>query len=101
MADGIQQEQAEPIGLGLRVFPRLLYGSGHAYGNPLTGSGTEASVAKVTRADLRKFHDTWFKANNATLIIVGDTTLKEITPRLEKLFALWKPGEVPAKNLAT
>jgi zinc protease len=35
------------------------------------------------------------------LIIVGDTTLKEITPKLEKLFAAWKPGDVPAKNLAT
>ncbi len=97
----IQQEKTQPFGMALRVFPKLLYGGGHAYGNPLTGSGTEASVAKVTRADLQKFHDTWFKANNATVIIVGDTTLNEITPKLEKLFALWKPGEVPAKNLAT
>ena len=98
---GIQQEKSQPFGMALRVFPKLLYGSGHAYGNPLTGSGTEASVSKLTPADLRKFHDTWFKPNNATLIVVGDTTLKEITPRLEKLFASWKPGEVPAKNLAT
>src|SRR5205085_10149631 len=72
----------------------------HAYGNAFSGSGTEASVAKLTRADLQKFHDTWFKANNATLIIVGDTTLKEITPKLEKLFAGWKPGKVPAKNIS-
>ena len=97
----IQQEKAEPAGMALRVFPKLLYGSGHAYGNPLTGSGTEASVSKLTRADLRQFHDTWFKPNNATLIIVGDTTLQEITPKLEKLFGAWKPGEVPTKNLAT
>jgi len=97
----IQQEKTEPFGMALRVFPKLLYGSGHAYGNPLTGSGTEASVTKLTRADLRKFHDTWFKPNNATLVIVGDTTLQEITPKLEKLFGAWKPGEVPAKNLAT
>jgi zinc protease len=97
---GIQQEKTEPFGIALRVFPKLLYGGGHAYGNPLTGSGTEESVKKLTTADLRKFHTTWFKPNNATLIIVGDTTLKEITPRLEKLFASWKTGEVPAKNLA-
>ncbi|HXP62420.1 MAG TPA: insulinase family protein, partial [Dongiaceae bacterium] len=97
----IQQEKTEPFGMALRVFPKLLYGSGHAYGNPLTGSGTEASVSKLTRADLRKFHDTWFKANNATLVIVGDTTLQEITPKLEKLFGAWKPGEVPTKNLVT
>jgi zinc protease len=60
---------------GLRVFPGLLYGPQHAYGNPLTGSGTEASVSKLTREDLVKFHDTWFKPNHATLIVVGDTTL--------------------------
>jgi zinc protease len=31
---------------------------------------------------------------------VGDVTLKDILPRLEKLFANWKPGTVPVKNLA-
>lgn len=97
----IKREKSEPFGMALRVFPRLLYGSGHAYGNPLRGSGTEASIGKLTRADLQKFHDTWFKANNATLIIVGDTSLEKITPRLEKLFSEWKSGEVPAKNLST
>jgi len=95
----IQQEKTEPVSMALRVFPGLLYGKGHAYGNPLTGSGTEESVARLTRAEVEKFHGTWFKANNATLIIVGDTTLQEITPKLEKLFAQWKPGEVPNKNI--
>jgi zinc protease len=95
----IQQEKSEPISMALRVFPGILYGKGHAYGNPFTGSGTEVSAAKLTPADMRKFHQTWFKANNATLIIVGDTTLSEITPKLEKLLGGWKSGEVPAKNL--
>jgi zinc protease len=95
----IQQEKTDPINMALRVFPGLLYGSGHAYGNPFTGSGTEASVSKLTTSDMQQFHQTWFKANNATLIIVGDTTLKEITPKLERLFGGWKAGEVPAKNI--
>jgi zinc protease len=97
---GIQQEKTEPFGMALRVFPKLLYGGSHAYGNPLTGSGTEASVAKLTPTELRQFHGTWFKPNNATLIIVGDTTLKEIELKLEKLLAGWKSGDVPKKNLA-
>ena len=96
---GIQREKTEPLNIALRIFPKFLYGSNHAYGNPLTGSGTEASVAKLTRADMQKFHDTWFKANNATIIIVGDTTLDQIRPKLEKLFGAWKAGEVPAKNI--
>ena len=95
----IQQERIEPVSMALRVFPRILYGSRHAYGNPLTGSGTESSIEKMTRADMKKFHDTWFKPNNATLIVVGDTTLGELKPRLEKLFAGWKPGEVRKKDL--
>lgn len=97
----IKQEKVDPVSMALRVFPRLLYGSGHAYGNPLTGSGTEESTAKLTRADMQKFHATWFKPDNATLIVVGDITMKEITARLEKHFGGWKPGKVPQKNLAT
>lgn len=96
---GIQREKVTPVQMALRVFPKLLYGAGHAYGNPLTGSGTEESVGKLTREDLMKFHQTWFKPNNATLVVVGATTLAEITPKLEKLFASWKSGEVPKKNV--
>lgn len=95
----IQREENTPVQMALRIIPGLLYGEGHAYGNPLTGSGTKTSVSQMTREDLVKFHRTWFKPNNATLIIVGDTTLAEVSPQLEKLFADWKPGEVPAKNI--
>ncbi|MDZ7290421.1 MAG: insulinase family protein [candidate division KSB1 bacterium] len=97
----IQQEQASPFSMALRVLPKLIYGKDHAYGNPFTGSGTAESVAKLTRADLIKFHQTWLKPNNATLIIVGATTMAEIKPKLEKLFSAWKQGEVPRKNIGT
>jgi zinc protease len=48
---------------------------------------------------LIKFHQAWLKPNNSTLIIVGATTMAEIKPKLEKLFAGWKPGETPKKNI--
>ena len=95
----IQQEKASPLMLALRVFPGLLYGPGHAYGNPLTGSGTEQSVSALTKKDLADFHRTWFKPNNATLIVIGAANLTEVKPRLEKLFSGWKKGEVPKKNI--
>src|ERR1043166_1902226 len=97
--DGIQREKAEPSSMALRVLPRFLYGEQHAYSTPFTGSGTEESVSGLTRADVQKFYQTWFKPNNATLIVVGDTTLAEIKPRLEKLFQKWAQGEVPKKNI--
>jgi len=98
---GIEREQNTPATMALRVLPALLYGAGHPYGNPLTGSGTKESVAKLTREDLVKFHDNWLHPNNSTLIVVGDTTLSELTPKLEKHFAEWKSGKVPAKNVKT
>ncbi len=96
----IQREQNTPIAMAQRVMPALLYGAGHAYGNPLSGSGNTDSVAKLTREDLVKFHNVWFRPNDSTLVIVGDTRLDEIKPKLEKLFAEWKRGDVPKKNIA-
>ena len=98
---GIQREKVTPVQMALRVLPELLYGDDHAYSLPLTGSGTTESVTAMTTADLRKFHETWFKPNNATLVVVGDITMAEIQPRLERLFKGWTAGEVPEKNIAT
>jgi zinc protease len=95
----IQREKTQPQTMGLRVVPALLYGKGHPYARPFNGTGTEAGVNKMTRDDLAKFHDTWFKPNNATILVVGDTTLAEIKPKLEALFASWKPGDVPKKSV--
>jgi zinc protease len=97
----IEREQNTPVQMALRVFPGLLYGAGHAYGNPLTGSGTTDSVTKMRREELVKFHQTWYRPNNATLVVVGDTTVGEIKPKLEKLFASWKTGQIPKKNVGT
>ena len=96
---GIQREKVAPQAMALRVVPTLLYGAGHPYAVPFTGTGTEASVSKMTREDLVKFHETWFKPNNATLLVVGDTSLTELKPKLEKLLASWKPGDVPQRTV--
>ena len=95
----IQREKVQPNSMALRVLPKLLYGEGHPYAMPLTGSGSEASLAKITRDDVARFHATWFKPGSATLVIVGDTTLAEIQPKLEKLFAGWARGEAPKKTI--
>ena len=97
---GIQREKAEPNALAQRILPGLIYGANHPYGQPFSGSGTESSLAKITRDSVAQFHASWYKPNNATLFIVGDTTLAEIKPKLEKLFGDWKTGEVPKKNIA-
>jgi zinc protease len=98
----IQQQKAQPAGIASRLFPRLVYGEGHAYSNPFSGIGSEDSVRSMTVDELRAFYHRWVRPDNATLLIVGDTTLKNIGPLLEKRLSSWKaPAEpLPVKQLA-
>ncbi len=96
----IANEKVTPVQMALRALPPILYGKGHAYGSPLTGSGTEETVNQISRADMQRYHETWFRPNNATLLVVGDTTLAEIKPKLEALFSSWKANDVPVKHMA-
>ena len=95
----IRREKVTPVSMALRVAPGLLYGPGHPYAAPYSGLGTESALSAITRDDLLAFHRTWFKPNNAQLLIVGDTTLAAIVPRLERRLAAWQAGEVPAKSI--
>jgi len=96
----IEQERVDPYGAALRVLPALVYGDQHPYGEPLTGSGTEASVKAMTSADLAAFHRTWFKPNHGTMVVVGDITMAELVPKLERALKGWTPGSVPETNIA-
>ena len=91
---GIQQEKVNPGAVAMRVLPPLLYGKGHPYAIPFTGSGTEASIASLTRDDLVAFHRDWLQPERARLVVTGATTLAEIVPLLEQRFGDWKsaPG---------
>jgi predicted Zn-dependent peptidase len=96
---GIAQEKTRPNSLAYRLLPPLMYGAGHAYGIPFTGSGTEGSIKALTRDDLTAFHRDWLRPDNATLVIVGDTTLAEIKPLLENRFGGWKAPATPLREL--
>ena len=99
----IRQEQVQPVGLALRELPPILYGRDHAYGIPYTGSGTVQSIQSLERSDLVDFHSNWLRPDNATLFVVGDATLDEITPVLEAAFGDWQAPDTsrPEKTLAT
>jgi len=94
---GIAQEKAQPQGLALRALPPLLYGAGHPYGIPFSGTGTEDSIKSLAREDLVAYHQRWVRPQGATLLVVGDTTLAEIKPLLEKHLGDWSgTGDSPA-----
>jgi zinc protease len=98
----IQQQKSQPRGVASRLFPRLIYGEGHPYSNPFSGSGTEESVRSLSTQELRAFYQRWVRPDNATLLIVGDTTLARIQPLLEQRLGQWRsPTEpLPVKPLA-
>ncbi|RYG98015.1 MAG: insulinase family protein [Alphaproteobacteria bacterium] len=92
---GIAQEKLQPQAVASRGLPSLLYGKGHPYAIPQSGTGTEQSIGSLTRDDLMAYHKAWIRPEAATLIVVGDTTLNEIVPLLDKHFGDWK-GEGPS-----
>jgi predicted Zn-dependent peptidase len=90
----IAREKTQPNGIAQRLLPPLLYGEGHPYAIPFTGSGTEASIAALTRADLEGHLARWVRPDNLRLVVVGDTTLEAIVPLLEKHFGSWGAPKV-------
>jgi zinc protease len=102
----IKQEKARPNSLSRRLASPIMYGKGHPYAIPPSGTGDEAAIASLTKADMQAWHQAWITPNNATLLVVGDTSLKEVLPKLEAAFANWQPSamaksamEIPAVAL--
>jgi zinc protease len=81
-----------------KVFNLVVYGEDHAYGHPSTG--TQASVAALSRDDIVAFYDRNYRPNNAVLIVVGDVTLQTLVPKLETAFTGWTSKPMPAEAAA-
>jgi predicted Zn-dependent peptidase len=90
----IQQAKRQP-GAALRIEPTLVFGPTHPYGV----LATEQTVAALTPQDLKAYHDTWIQPGGATLVVVGDTTLDAILPKLEARFGDWKLSNPPTKTV--
>jgi zinc protease len=87
---GIQNE-AVPLAVGRRIMPMLLYPSGHPYHRTFLGNGTSQSVQRIDRPRLLRYHDTWFRPDLSTLVIVGDLQMAQLKPQLEAAFGSWRP----------
>lgn len=89
----LAQQHDEPRAVAQVLFARAVYGGGHPYGRRIFG--TEQAVRAFTVDDLRRFHATYFRPNNAALIVVGDVTPERILPKLEAAFGRWEAAPVP------
>jgi zinc protease len=83
----------QPTTIATQEFARRVYGTAHPYGRPL--QGTPASVRATTPAALRTFHRSFYRPNNANLIVVGDVSRAQLLPQLERAFAGWQRGDLP------
>jgi zinc protease len=54
------------------------------------------SLRKLSSKDLAEFHSTYYRPNNAILAVVGDVTLKDLMPKIQKAFGDWQKADVPA-----
>lgn len=86
-------QRSSPQFLALEQFNRAIYGAGHP---AALISPPAESIQKLTSKDLAAFHSTYYRPNNAILAIVGDVTMKDIMPKLEKAFGDWQKADVPA-----
>jgi zinc protease len=94
--DSLQANLAQPKTLAGVVASRLVFGDA-PYGANL--EGTPASLAKITRDDLVKFHRTHFRPDNAVLVLAGDVQSEDVFALAQNLFGAWK-GAAPAAKAA-
>ncbi len=78
------------------VSARLNYGKNHPYGE----IQTEKTVNNITIENCKKFYNTYFKPNNAYLVVVGDITLAEAKEQAYMYFAKWAKGTIPTQSYA-
>ena len=92
----LQFQRSIPQFLAAEQFQRAIYGANHPAA--LVAPPAE-SLKKLTSKDLAEFHSTYYRPNNAMIAIVGDVTMKQILPKLEKAFGDWEKGTVPAQSI--
>ncbi len=93
------QEKDRGPAMADRAFAALTFGEAHPYGRSV--NGTQAETEALTRDDVADFHRTWYRPNNATLIIVGDVTTQGAIALARRLFGGWTRTTLPPRPQAT
>jgi zinc protease len=84
-----------PTTVGSLAMRRALYGVG-----PYGLIASPKSVAGLKRNDATGFHDTWWRPDNAVLVIAGDVSTDEGFKLAENALGDWKKPEAPLQKPA-
>jgi predicted Zn-dependent peptidase len=92
--NALVQRAKDPDATARVVFRAALFGAEHPYGHPW--DGTPASASAVALDDIRRFYESAWRPDRATLVCVGDVSRQELTPLLDGGFAAWRAPATPA-----
>ncbi|CAM1352052.1 insulinase family protein [Tenacibaculum halocynthiae] len=90
--DGLKSSEKSVTAIARRVESALIYGKDHPFGE----FTTKTTVGNITLTDIQNNFNTYYKPNNAYLVIVGDITPSVTKKMVTKLFGDWKKGNVPS-----
>lgn len=95
---GLKAAKSDPGTLADTLFGMVAYPEGHPYGRPLP---TDAQIDAITVDSVKKFYETFYRSNNAYLILSGDITKAEAEPVVKKYLGKWKhlEGTAPTNPL--
>ena len=88
------QEQDRGPAMADRAFSALVFGEQHPYGR--STSGSKETVEPIALEDVRSFWQSWYRPNNATLVLVGDLTMADAEALATRNFGAWKQAALPA-----
>lgn len=90
MKAGLRGQKANPTQVGQAMARKVAYGENHPYAR----RSTEESVGDIALDDIKNFHQSFFKPNNASIAIVGAISVEEAVAALEKAFGEWQSGGI-------
>jgi zinc protease len=90
----VVQRRDQPEAVASVVGDRAFYGDAHPYGLPV--DGFEPSVERITIDQIRTFHATYYRPNNACLVVSGDFNPATLRDELNAALDGWAPAPIPA-----
>ena len=94
--DALNVDLHDPDALAHFVATRVVFGD-TPYGHNL--GGTPESIARITREDVMKFHQRYYRPDNAVLVMAGEVKAADAFALAQKLFGGWKgTGPKPASS---
>jgi zinc protease len=90
-AQALQAQLASPQAVANRVYRQTLFGP-HPYSRV---GATPDTVGNIDRASIVEYHKTYYRPNNAFIVVTGDVTPDAAFAAAEKAFGSWTRGAVP------